>query len=70
MATNVAALAVFISAGQVLWAVALPMAACNLAGGVAGSRLALRHGTGFVRVAFVAVVGLLLVRLVWEMATA
>ncbi len=69
VATNVTALAVFVSAGQVLWAVALPMAACNLVGGVAGSRLALRHGAGFVRVAFVAVVGLLLARLVWEMAT-
>lgn len=66
VATNVSALAVFVAAGDVLWAAALPMAACNLAGGVTGSRLALRHGSGFVRVVFVAVVGLLLARLVWE----
>ena len=65
VATNVAALAVFVVAGSVLWGVALPMAACNLAGGVTGSRLALRRGAGFVRVVFVAVVGLLLVRLVF-----
>ncbi|HEX9951137.1 MAG TPA: TSUP family transporter [Rubricoccaceae bacterium] len=70
VATNVAALAVFIAAGHVLWAVALPMAACNLAGGLAGSRLALRHGAGFVRIAFVAVLSLLLARLLWEMAIA
>ena len=68
VATNVAALAVFVAAGHVLWAVALPMAACNLGGGLVGSRLALRHGAGFVRVVFVAVVALLLARLVWEMA--
>ena len=65
VATNVAALAVFVASGAVLWRVALPMAAFNLLGGVAGSRLALRHGSGFVRIVFVAVVGLLLVRLVF-----
>jgi uncharacterized membrane protein YfcA len=68
VATNVAALAVFVAAGHVLWAAALPMAACNLGGGLVGSRLALRHGAGFVRAVFVAVVGLLLARLLWEMA--
>ena len=65
VATNMAALAVFVLSGAVLWSVALPMAAFNLAGGIAGSRLALRHGSGFVRIVFVAVVGLLLVRLVF-----
>lgn len=68
VATNVAALAVFVAGGHVLWAAALPMAACNLGGGLVGSRLALRHGAGFVRVVFVAIVALLLARLVWEMA--
>jgi hypothetical protein len=46
------------------------MAVCNLAGGLVGSRLALRHGAGFVRIAFVAVLTLLLARLLWEMAAA
>jgi hypothetical protein len=63
VATNVAALAVFVAAGHVLWAAALPMAVCNLGGGLVGSRLA-------VRVVFVSVVALLLARLVWEMAAA
>ena len=66
VATNVAALAVFVAGGAVVWAAALPMAACNLAGGVVGSRLAIRHGSRFVRLFFVAVVGLLLARLVWD----
>ena len=64
VATNVAALSVFVAAGSVLWAAALPMAASNLVGGLVGSRLALRRGAGFVRIVFVAVVGLLLVRLI------
>lgn len=66
VATNVAALSVFVATGAVVWAAALPMAGFNLAGGIVGSRLAIRHGTRFVRAFFVVVVGLLLARLVWD----
>ena len=66
VATNLAALAWFASHGQVLYATALPMAACQVAGSLAGSRLALRRGSGFVRVLFIVVVGALLARLAWD----
>ena len=63
---DAAALAVFLAGGHVRLAVALPMAACNLAGGLVGARLAIRRGNGFVRVLFLLVVGLLVARLAWD----
>jgi uncharacterized membrane protein YfcA len=56
-ATNVAALAVFVPQGAVLWKVGLVMGACNLAGGYLGARTAVAKGGAFVRVVFVIVVG-------------
>jgi len=42
----------------------LVMAAFNVIGAVVGARMALRRGSGFVRVVFLAVVAILIVRLV------
>lgn len=42
--------------GQVLYHLALPMAACNMLGSSLGTWLALRHGAGFVRRRFPGVV--------------
>lgn len=61
-ATNVAALAWFIPAGHVVWALALPMAAANVWGSSVGTKLALRHGAGFVRVVFLVVVAALILQ--------
>lgn len=66
VATNVAALAWFIPNGHVVWALAVPMAVANVAGSYWGTRLALRHGTGFVRVAFLVVVGALILKTAWD----
>ena len=66
-ATNVSAIAFFISHGPILWLVALVMAVCNLAGAQVGTALALRRGTGFVRQAFLLVVTLLIAKLAWDM---
>lgn len=65
-ATNVAALAWFIPHGHVEWALSLPMAVANVAGSAIGTRLALRHGAGFVRVAFLVVVGALILKTGWD----
>jgi hypothetical protein len=62
VATNLAALALFASQGHVWWPVALTMAVTNIAGSLLGTRLALKHGSGFVRVAFIVVVGLLILK--------
>lgn len=62
VASNIGALAVFITWGKVLWAVALFLAVLNFAGGQLGSRAALRYGSGFIRTAFIVVVSLLIVK--------
>lgn len=65
--TNLAALAVFGTSGQVLWLVGLLMGACNLAGALVGARMAIARGSAFVRGVFLTVVGLLIARLAWDL---
>jgi uncharacterized membrane protein YfcA len=40
----------------------LPLAAANVAGSLLGTRLALKHGSGFVRMAFIVVVSALILK--------
>ncbi|MBU1364097.1 MAG: TSUP family transporter [Gammaproteobacteria bacterium] len=61
-ATNLSAIGFFASHGPILWAVGLTMAACNLAGAYVGTHLALKHGAGFIRKAFLGVVSVLIVK--------
>lgn len=67
LATNAAALAYFIPSGHVLWVTGLAMAAFNIAGALLGARLALRHGSGFVRGVFIVVATMLIARLGYDM---
>ncbi len=69
LATNVAALSFFIPSGNVLMAVAVPMAAVNVLGAVVGTRLALRGGTPLIRKLFVALVVVLIARMAWDTFT-
>ena len=62
-ATNLAALAVFVPQGAVLWKVGLLMGAANLVGGYVGARTAVARGSSFVRVFFLLVVGAFVVRI-------
>ncbi len=62
-ASNLAALALFAARGAVLWPVALPMAAAQLAGSALGAHLAIRRGDLFVRRVVLAVVVVLAVKL-------
>ena len=61
-ASNVAALALFGWTGHVWWSVVVFTAVANVAGSLLGARLAIRHGSGFVRVFFMLVVGALLLK--------
>jgi uncharacterized membrane protein YfcA len=65
--TNGAALGYFVTHGHVLYAVAAPMALCNVAGSWLGTKLALRLGSRFVRIVFVVVVSALLARYAWDL---
>lgn len=62
VATNISAIGFFASHGPILWTVGLVMAACNLAGAQVGTHLALKHGAGFIRKAFLLVVAILIVK--------
>jgi uncharacterized membrane protein YfcA len=62
IATNVAALILFTLKGHVWWHFALPLAVANVIGSLIGTRLALRHGAGFVRGVFIAVVSALILK--------
>jgi hypothetical protein len=64
--TNIAALSWFIPHGQIIWTLALTMAVCNIAGAWLGSTLALKHGAGFVRGAFLLVVGALIMKIAFD----
>lgn len=67
LATNAAALAWFIPTHHVLYQAAIPMALSNITGSWVGARLALKHGSGFVRLFFIITVALLLVRMLYDM---
>lgn len=65
-ATNASALALFAWKGQVWWHIAALLALANVGGSLLGTRLALRHGAGFVRGMFIAVVGALILKTGWD----
>ena len=62
-ATNLGALLFFIPLGAVLWPLGLAMGAASIVGSLLGSRMAIARGSRFVRVLFLAVVGVLTVKL-------
>ena len=61
-ATNLAALILFTVKGHVWWHFALALAIANVVGSVLGTRMALKHGAGFVRGVFVFVVSALILK--------
>ena len=61
-ASNLAALMLFAWKGHVWWHFALVMAVANVLGSVLGTRLALKHGAGFVRGVFIVVVSALILK--------
>jgi uncharacterized membrane protein YfcA len=62
LATNFSALVLFTLQGHVWWHLAIPMAIANVIGSLIGTRLALKHGAGFVRYVFMAVVAALILK--------
>lgn len=66
VACNIAALLWFGYSGHLLWQVGLIMAVFNIAGSLIGSRLAIRHGSGFVRKIFLLVVSLLILKSAYD----
>ena len=63
---SLAAVIYFVYTGFVRYDVALPMAVCMIAGGMIGSRLAIRHGGKFIRTAFLIVLVGVLAKFAWD----
>ena len=61
-ATNLAALLLFSIKGHVWWHFVLVMGVSNIVGSLLGTHLALKHGAGFVRGVFIAVVSALILK--------
>jgi uncharacterized membrane protein YfcA len=64
VATNLAALIIFIPGGHVIWLIAALMAPANLIGGYLGARTALDRGSSFVRLIFLTMLVALVARLI------
>ena len=67
--TNFAALSFFIPTGHVLFQLGLMMAVANVAGSLLGVKMALKYGSGFIRVLFLILVSILICRLGYQMIT-
>ena len=65
--TNLAALSFFIPSGHVLFAVGGTMAVANMIGSICGVKMALKYGSGFIRILFLILVTILIVRLSYQM---
>lgn len=66
LATNLGSIVLFTIKGKVIWMVALPMAACNALGGILGARMAISKGNRFIRIFFLVIVMLTLLRFAWD----
>lgn len=64
--TNFAALSFFIPTGHVLFGLGLMMAVANVLGSVMGVKMALKYGSGFIRILFLILVVILIFRLSYQ----
>ena len=64
--TNLAATAWFAWSGNILYKLAIPMAIFNVAGAIVGARLAIKKGSGFLRVFFLLVMCALMLRYAYD----
>lgn len=68
--TNFAALSFFIPTGHVLFGIGLMMAVANVVGSLVGVKMALKYGSGFIRILFLILVSVLICRLAYQMIVA
>ena len=67
LATNFGALVLFTATGNVLYAIALPMAVFNITGGLLGAHFAVRGGSSLIRKVFLVVVVALIVKVLFDL---
>ena len=67
LASNIAALSVFLLNGSVLLWLAIPCAVCSILGNLIGSKLAIKNGARFIKPVIVFVIGLLFARVCFDL---
>ncbi|MFP7494627.1 TSUP family transporter [Terribacillus saccharophilus] len=65
-ASNVSALMLFMILGQVHYAIGLIMGISGIFGSIAGSRFAIKRGSGYVRILFIVVTTILIIKNVYD----
>ena len=65
--TNFAALSFFVPTGHILLSLGLMMAVANVCGSLVGVKMALKYGSGFIRILFLILVSILICRLAYQM---
>ncbi|MFI3208001.1 MAG: TSUP family transporter [Eubacteriales bacterium] len=67
LASNFAALVVYIFAGKVMYMIAIPATACSILGYWLGAGLAIKKGAKFIRPVMLCVIAGLFVKIIWDM---
>ncbi len=66
LATNLGSIIFFLGSGRILFAIAIPMAVCNAAGGALGARMAIMKGNQFIRIFFLTIVRGTIIRFAYD----
>ncbi len=67
VATNISAMFFFIPAGHILWMAGIILAVCNVLGSLAGTALAFKYGSGFIRIFFLILLIFLIGRMGYDL---
>lgn len=67
VATNTAAMFFFIPSGNILWMAGIILAVCNVLGSFAGTALAIKYGSGFIRIFFLILLIFLISRMGYDL---
>ena len=66
LSTNFGSICFFALKGKIIYSVALPMAVCNALGGFLGARLAILKGNRFIRIFFLVIVCITILRFAYD----
>lgn len=67
VSTNAAAIFFFIPTGHVIWLAAMILAICNILGAITGTALAMKYGSGFIRIFFLILLIFLIGRMGYDL---
>jgi len=66
LATNFGSICFFLLKGSIIFKIAIPMAVCNMIGGALGARLAILKGNKFIRLFFLFIICLTIIRFAYD----